>query len=74
DASVVESGGEITAPIYTLELLGDATMVSVRIAGALVSVRADKNFRAEIGQSVSINVPKEICHLFDGSSGARIKG
>ena len=74
DASVVESGGQINAPIYTLELLGDATMVSVRIAGALVSVRADKSFRAEIGESVSIQVPKEICHLFDGSSGARIKG
>ena len=74
DASVVESGGQIEAPIYTLELLGDATMVSVRIAGALVSVRADKSFRAEIGDTVSINVPNEICHLFDGTSGARIKG
>ena len=74
DASVVESGGQIDAPIYTLELLGDATMVSVRIAGALVSVRADKSFRAAIGDMVSISVPKEICHLFDGTSGARIKG
>ncbi|NNE89222.1 MAG: sn-glycerol-3-phosphate ABC transporter ATP-binding protein UgpC [Silicimonas sp.] len=74
DASVVASGGQIDAPIYTLELLGDATMISVRIAGALVSVRADKNFRAEIGDPVSISVPHDICHLFDGSSGARITG
>ena len=74
DASVVASGGQIEAPIYTLELLGDATMISVRIAGALVSVRADKNFRADIGEPISISVPQEICHLFDGSTGRRIEG
>ncbi len=73
DASVVESGGQINAPIYTLELLGDATMVTVRIDGTLVSVRADKNFRGEIDETVSIAIPTEICHLFDGSSGERME-
>ena len=72
DASVVEKGGQINAPIYTLELLGDATMVTVRIDSTLVSVRADKNYRASIDDMVSIAVPAEICHLFDGQTGARI--
>ena len=72
DARVVESGGQINAPIYTLELLGDATMVTVRIGSKLVSVRADKNYRASIDDMVSIEVPAEICHLFDGQTGARI--
>ncbi|WP_422378410.1 ABC transporter ATP-binding protein [Roseibium sp.] len=74
DASVVESGGQINAPIYTLELLGDATMVSVRIGGTLISVRADKNYRAEIDDIVSISVPSDHLHLFDGQTGARIEG
>jgi len=74
DASVVDSGGQINAPIYTQELLGDATMVSVRIGGSLVSVKADKSYRAEIEDSVSIHVPSEHCHLFDASTGARIGG
>jgi multiple sugar transport system ATP-binding protein len=74
DASVVAKAGQINAPIYTLELLGDATMVTVRIAGTLVSVRADKNFRATIGDPVSISVAHEICHLFDGQTGTRIGG
>ncbi|WP_171180498.1 ABC transporter ATP-binding protein [Ruegeria sp. HKCCD8929] len=74
DAQVVESGGQITGPIYTLELLGDATMVSVRIGGALVQVKADKNFRAEIDDTVSISIPSEHCHLFEaGEDGARIE-
>ncbi|WP_127116145.1 ABC transporter ATP-binding protein [Shimia sediminis] len=74
DANVVESGGEINAPIYTQELLGDSTMVSVRIAGALVSVKADKTYRAEIDDQVSIHIHKDHCHLFDASTGARLGG
>ena len=73
DAQIAETGeGQINSTIYTLELLGDATMVTVRIDGTLVSVKADKNFRAEIHDPVSIRVPTEICHLFDAQTGARI--
>ncbi len=72
DAVVPSEQGQITAPIYTLELLGDATMVSVRIGGALVSAKADKAFRADIGDQVTIEVPSKECHLFDTKSGERI--
>ncbi len=73
DAALANDGeGQITAPIYTLELLGDATMVTVRAGGALVSVKAHKDYRAEIGDPVSIAVSPEICHLFDARSGTRI--
>ncbi len=72
DATVVEAGGQINAPIYTMELLGEATMVSVRIDGALVSVKADKNYRTDIGDQVSITVPTEHCHLFDAQTGERV--
>jgi len=75
DATLAEGkNGEITAPIYAMELLGDATMVSVRIGGALISVKADKTHRAEIGDMVSFSVPAIICHLFDAKSGERIEG
>ena len=74
DAEVVESGGQINAPIYTMELLGEATMVSVRIGGSLVSVKADKNYRADIGDIVSIKIPMEHCHLFDAETGERVGG
>ncbi len=74
DAHVTESGGQIEAPVYTMELLGDATMITVRAGGALVAVKAHKDYRAEIGDGVSISVPGEICHLFDQETGARIGG
>jgi multiple sugar transport system ATP-binding protein len=72
-AEVVESGGQINAAIYALELLGDATMVTVRLDGTLVSVRADKTFRAEFDWSISNSVANEICQLFDGQTGARLE-
>jgi multiple sugar transport system ATP-binding protein len=74
DAGVVESGGQINAPVYTQELLGDATMVSIRIGGALVSVKADKSYRAEIDDAVSIQVSADHCHLFEAETGARLEG
>jgi len=64
---------QITAPIYSLELLGDATMVTVRIDGVLLAVRASKDFRSEIGSPISLAVPKSICHLF-GAKGERLTG
>ncbi|MEL6679265.1 MAG: ABC transporter ATP-binding protein [Pseudomonadota bacterium] len=71
DAAVAD-GGEITAPIYTLELLGDATMITVKAGGGMISVKAGKEFRAEIGDAVSLSVPASICHLFDAETGARL--
>jgi multiple sugar transport system ATP-binding protein len=72
DARVVASGGQIAAPAYTIELLGDATMIAFRLGEALVSVKAAKEFRAEIGQVVHAEISPAVCHLFDAKTGARI--
>ena len=74
DASIVETGGEIHAAVYAMELLGDATMITVKVNGEQVSVKAAKDYRAQIGDMVRISVPNEICHLFDTTTGARIGG
>jgi multiple sugar transport system ATP-binding protein len=74
DAEIVEKGGEIHAAVYTMELLGDATMITVRVNGELVSVKAAKDYRTEIGDMVRISVPNEICHLFEKKTGVRIEG
>jgi multiple sugar transport system ATP-binding protein len=72
DAVVNGGGGEITAPLYSLELLGEASMVSMRIGGELVSVKTGKDYSAEIGQPISVSVPANACHFFDRTTGARI--
>ena len=60
------------AAVYAMELLGDATMITVRVNNELVSVKAAKDYRVEIGDMVHISVPKGICHLFDDQTGERI--
>ena len=70
--SVLADSGEIAAPIYTMELLGDSSMATVKAGGALVAVKAPKSFDGEIGQTLRAHVPARICHLFDASTGARI--
>ena len=74
DATVSKKKSEIVENVYTQELLGDATMITVKVGNALVSVKADKNFRASIGEKINISVPAGICHLFDTQTGARIEG
>lgn len=74
DASLGSEGGagHLKAAVYSLELLGDSTMVTVKIEGALVSIKADKTFRAEIGDEIVGGIPAGICHLFDAISGERL--
>ncbi len=69
---MAEDAHDIAAPIYSLELLGDATMVTVKVGGTLVSVKAPKDFRAEIGDHFAAAIPSSICHLFDTASGKRL--
>ncbi|MGB7242073.1 MAG: ABC transporter ATP-binding protein [Sulfitobacter sp.] len=64
--------GQVSSTVYSLELLGDATMVTVRAGGALVSIKAPKAFRAEIGDPFGAAVSAGICHTFDAKTGERI--
>ncbi|PWQ93346.1 ABC transporter ATP-binding protein [Leucothrix pacifica] len=67
-----QSNAEILAPVYSMELLGDATMVSVRVGEAMVSVKADKDYRIGIGEPIGLEVAAAICHLFDKNTGERL--
>ncbi|MGB1162122.1 MAG: ABC transporter ATP-binding protein [Alphaproteobacteria bacterium] len=71
DVEVVTEGGEAQAPVYSMELLGDATQVSIRSDGNILSGKAPKDFRAAIGQAIGFRINPEVCHLFDTESGER---
>jgi multiple sugar transport system ATP-binding protein len=71
DGSIAATG-EIAAPIYSMELLGDASMATVQAGGALVAVKAAKDYAGQIGQPIAAHVPARICHLFDATTGARL--
>jgi multiple sugar transport system ATP-binding protein len=72
DVHVSDVPAQLTAPVYSMELLGDATLVSVRIGDALVSIRAPKDFRIGIGAPLHVAIPTDKVHLFDAASGVRL--
>ena len=41
--------------------------------GALVAVKAHKDIRVEIGERVAMHVPLAACHLFDATTGERLR-
>lgn len=69
----VGKGTSIEAPIYTVELLGDAVMLTLRIGQELVSVKTEKSFRANIGDVVKVTIPASSVHLFDAHTGQLIE-
>jgi multiple sugar transport system ATP-binding protein len=72
DAAITDQAGAVAAPVYAFELLGDGTLVTIRAGGALVAVRAPKDYRATIGAPVQAAIPARACHLFDTTTGQRI--
>ena len=72
DASISSGTAELNLQVYSLELLGDSTMVTARVDDGLVSIKAGKNYRANICADFSANITASLCHLFDAQSGQRL--
>ena len=70
--ATLDHNGTSVAPLYSLELLGDATIATLKLGGTIASVRAGKEYRAEIGDRTAVNIPADACHLFDATTGERL--
>ena len=73
DAVIVKSKSDISAPAFSMELLGDMTMVSIMSGGALISIKSDKNYHADIGSTVMANISPNLCLLFDSENGQMLE-
>ena len=72
DANVSSTTAELNLQVFSLELLGDSTMVTARVGEGLVSIKAGKDYRTKIGADFSVSITANLCHLFDAQSGQRI--
>ena len=73
DATIAPVGaGEIQAPVYSMELLGDATLVTVRAGDRFLALKAGKTFRTTIGAAIGFSLDRAMCHLFDRRDGTRL--
>ena len=72
DASVSSAAAQLHIQVYSLELLGDSTMVTARIGEGLVTIKAAKDYRVDIGANLNVSISAAMCHLFDAHSGQRL--
>ena len=75
DLSIVANAEEahFTASIFTVELTGESTLVTVRVHDEFVALRADKDFAADIDSDAHVRITPEKTFLFDSASDLRIR-
>ena len=67
------SAAVIQAPVFTVELTGEATLVSLKLGHQFITAKADKSHRATMGERAGFSVAADRCYLFDGETELRLR-
>ena len=74
DMSVVAPGdAQITGTVFSFELLGDATTVTLKLGDEFITAKSGKSYRATIGERSDFAVKADRCYLFDGQTQSRMR-
>jgi multiple sugar transport system ATP-binding protein len=65
-------GALFNGEVFTVELTGDSTYVTLKSGEQLVSAKQGKQFRAEVGQRLAFAAEPARCHRFDAKAGSRL--
>jgi multiple sugar transport system ATP-binding protein len=73
DATVVAPGeGLFDGRVYTAELTGEQTLVTVQLGEATMAIKMPKDYDVDFDTSVGVRFPSDQGFLFDTESGERI--
>ena len=73
DCKVTETGaGKIVGEVYATELMGDHSLVTCRVDGGTMTVKAEKAFSRRDGDAVGVDFADSAVHIFDKDSGDRV--
>jgi multiple sugar transport system ATP-binding protein len=74
DCSVTApDAGALKGAIYTTELIGDHTLVTVDWGSDKLIVKAAKDFDGKPGDPIGVRLPRDHLYVFDATSGARVR-
>jgi len=74
DCSVVATAkGAIRGEIYTTELIGDHTLVTLKAGSDMLTVKAAKDFTATPGEKAGVAFNSSHLYVFDESNGQRVR-
>jgi multiple sugar transport system ATP-binding protein len=63
----------IQGNVFTVELTGEATLVTLKLGQQFITAKADKSHRAAMGERAGFAVTAAQCYLFDGATELRIR-
>ena len=63
----------ISGEVFSFELTGDSTLITLQLGAYKVTARADKDHQTHIGQQQGLHVDAGKCFLFDGVTQERIQ-
>ena len=63
----------IAADVFTFELTGDTTFVTIKLGDQFMTAKAGKEYRTKTGERVGMNTSSAHCYLFDGETENRIR-
>ena len=74
DCTVTAPGkGDVEGEIFTNELIGDHTLITVKTAKDKISVKAAKDYRGKTGEKIGVVFARSGLFVFDANGGARIR-
>ena len=68
------SEAHFSAEVYTFELLGESSLVHLRLGQHLCSVKGSKDLRLQRGERIHVHLPLQRLYWFDPRSGQRVHG
>jgi multiple sugar transport system ATP-binding protein len=74
DCAVAARGkGDLRGEIFTNELIGDHTLVTVKTGGGMITVKAPKNYGGKTGENIGVSLAAKGLYAFEAESGARLR-
>ena len=70
---VAPDEAQIVGNVFSFELLGDATTVTLKLDDQFITAKSGKSFRANMGERSGFAVKTERCYLFDGKTQNRMR-
>ena len=67
------STGTLNGKIYTTELIGDHTLVTVDLGTNQIAVKAPKDFDGRQSDSIGVILPQDNLFVFDEVAGHRVR-
>jgi multiple sugar transport system ATP-binding protein len=73
EISISSNGAHMTAPVFSYELTGDATLTTIKPGGQHITARAGKEFRTRMGAALGFKADAHRCYLFDAHTQNRLR-